>query len=209
MLEFLIEIINSIPTFWIVFFVFALAYIENIFPPAPCDSFIVFSGTFIATGLINPYLLWVSATLGSTLGFVTMYYFGLKFDKRIIESGKIKFISKNAVKKVEKWFLRYGVFLIIANRFIAGTRAAIAFVAGMSKMNLMLTTVLSAISAALWNFILLYLGFKTGENWEMIIKYISLYGKIIAPIVIAIILFIVIRYLLKNKKKSNDESSIS
>ena len=69
----------------------------------------------------------ISAVLGSTLGFITMYFIGDKFGDEIIEKGKIKFINPEYEKKVEVLFSKYGYFLIVINRFLEGTRAFVAF----------------------------------------------------------------------------------
>lgn len=199
MLESIIDYVSLIPSYWILLFAFVLTFVENIFPPAPCDSFLVFTGSMIVLGDVNPYALWFSATVGSTIGFMLMYYLGFKFENSTSNKEKIFFIKRKDIEKVERWFRKYGLSIIVLNRFIAGTRAVISFVAGLSKMNLLLTTILSAISAGIWNLILIYLGYKTGDNWEIIIDYIKDYGSIVAPIVILVVAFLVF----KNRFKSN------
>ena len=68
--------------------------------------------------------------------------------------------------------------MIVANRFLAGTRAFVSFFAGMSKMSLPVTTLLSALSAAVWNSILLYLGMVFANNWRVGAEYLALYSKV-------------------------------
>jgi membrane protein DedA with SNARE-associated domain len=129
-----------------------------------------------------------------------MYYLGYFFGHRVVDSNRIKFINQKDLEKPEKWFRQYGYYLIIANRFLSGTRAVIAFFAGMSELAISKTIILSLLSALLWNSILIYLGIVFGDNYESIIDYISLYGKIIFPIAL-IVIGLFIWYKIKNNGK--------
>jgi membrane protein DedA with SNARE-associated domain len=200
MLESIIDIIKDVPWYWVIVIAFLMTFVENIFPPVPGDSVIVFTGAMASFGNVNFFLLLAFASIGSLLGFLTMYYLGFKFESSVIHSDKFKFISRQALFKVESWFKKYGYWLIVINRFIAGTRAAIAFFAGMSHLSVKITAVLSFISALIWNSILIYLGYAFGDNWQLINHYLGLYGKLFIPVLAAIVLFFAIRYFIKRKK---------
>lgn len=200
MLEAIIEILKDVPWYWVIVIAFMMTFIENVFPPAPGDSVIIFTGAMASFGNVNFYLLLAFASVGSLVGFLAMYYLGYRFESSIIHSDKFKFISRKTLFKVENWFKRYGYCLIVINRFIAGTRAAIAFFAGMSHLSVKVTAVLSLISALIWNSILIYLGYAFGDNWQIINHYLGLYGKIFIPVLAAIALFFIIRYFIKKKK---------
>jgi membrane protein DedA with SNARE-associated domain len=133
----------------------------------------------------------VSATAGSTLGFVAMYIVGQRYGTRIIDSGKFSFLPKDAVSKSEAWFKHYGFWVIIANRFLSGTRAVISMVAGISGLPLGTTTLLSALSAGVWNGILLFAGFTLGKNWLRMDEYLQLYGKVLLGVAAGIIVVII------------------
>ncbi len=187
MLETLIEIIQKIPPFWILIIAFAVTYIENIFPPSPSDAALVFMGALVGTGTVGFLPLLLFATIGSTLGFITMFVLGVRFEMKFVETDKLKFISKNALSKVDELFKKWGYWLIVANRFLSGTRAVIAFFAGMSLLSFRKSTVLSFFSALLWNFILIYLGFIFGDNWKKVDEYMTLYGYILIPVVAVLV----------------------
>ncbi|MCX8057515.1 MAG: DedA family protein, partial [Ignavibacteria bacterium] len=164
MVEEIISFLRQIDPFLIYLAVFGIAFIENIFPPFPSDVIVAFSGALAAVTNISLPLVIIFAVTGSTTGFVTMYFIGKFFGDKILEKGKLKFISPEAVFTVERWFQKYGYWLIIANRFLAGTRAIISFFAGMSELNLKRTVILSAVSAFIWNLILIFVGFYVGHN---------------------------------------------
>ncbi len=202
--DFILQL-KSLDPFLIYLAVFSIALIENVFPPSPSDLVIVFAGSLVGIEQVGFAETLFTATLGSAIGFVLMYKIGDWFGDRILEQGKIKFIPLEAVRKVELWFARYGYGIIIANRFLAGTRAVVSFFAGMSRLNLRKTIALSFLSALAWNSILLFGGFYLGQNWRRIGFYLSTYGQIVTGLVILIVLVLVARFLYKkdNGKKSD------
>jgi membrane protein DedA with SNARE-associated domain len=193
------------PWEWVLVIAFLTTFSENIFPPLPGDSVLVFMGTLIGIKSGNFVQIMILSTLGSTLGFAVMYILGKKFDHVVMDTGKFKFISRNAIKKVESWFEKYGYWMIVANRFLSGTRAVISFFAGMAHLNFKITIILSIISSLIWNSILLYFGFSFGDNWQLIDKYLSLYGKIIFPVVIVLVLAFTAYQIFKKKKIESPE----
>ena len=202
-LEWSYTILRIIPWYSILIFALFITFLENIFPPSPSDVLLLFMGTLIADSSHLTFLnLSIASTAGSTLGFVTMYYLGYKFENKIVESNKLKFISKENLEKPTIWFNKYGYFIIVANRFLSGTRAIISFFAGVSKLDIKKTKILSAISAYVWNSILIYLGIVFASNLDIVKEYINLYGKIVFPLLIIIILVLLIKFII-NRKKSN------
>ncbi len=201
MFESILTQISDFTPLWIYLTIFFFAFIENLFPPSPSDIIVVIGGSLVGTGTISFVPLLISATLGSLAGFLTAFIIGWQFDKKLIHSGKIKFINIQSVDKVETAFRKWGYYLIVANRFLPGTRAVISFFAGMSRLNVNKTTILSLVSSALWNIILIFLGISFGENVDLIDGYLKTYSTIIWIFTGVIILFFVVRYFIIKRKK--------
>jgi len=201
MFESILTQISDFTPLWIYLTIFFFAFIENLFPPSPSDIIVVIGGSLVGTGTIAFITLFISATLGSLAGFLTAFIIGWQFDKKLIHSGKIKFVNIQSIDKVETAFRKWGYYLIVANRFLPGTRAVISFFAGMSRLNVNKTTMLSFASSALWNLILIYLGITFGENVDLIDGYLNTYSTIIWIITGVIILFFVVRYFIMKRKK--------
>jgi membrane protein DedA with SNARE-associated domain len=199
--EQILDFILRIDNFWIYAVIFFFAYIENLFPPSPSDIIVIFCASLIGLGKTEFMLTFLSATFGSTLGFITMYFIGDKFGDEVLEKGKIKFISPESVRKVEKLFSKYGDFLIVINRFLAGTRAVVAFFAGMGEMNLKRAIILSFISASMWYGILVFAGNLLGKNWKVIGDLLSTYSTVITTIVVLLIILFIIRAYFKTGRK--------
>jgi membrane protein DedA with SNARE-associated domain len=169
---------TDIPVLWILILAFVITLTENIFPPSPSDVILVLLGSLVGLDKVGFVDLLITATIGSTMGFILMYWLGALLGNKIIDSKKFKFINEENLEKPRKWFLKYGYSLIAINRFLPGTRAVISFFAGISRINLKITIILCFVSAAIWNIILIYLGNLFGRNWEIVNNYMSLYGSI-------------------------------
>ena len=121
--------LQQAPPWGVLLLMFLIAYIENIFPPAPSDMLLVFAGTMIGFGAVDFSQALAAATIGSTTGFMTAYLLGRYFEGHIVEGRVGRYLPTGAIQKVEGLFRRFGYGVIVANRFLAGTRAIVSFFA--------------------------------------------------------------------------------
>ncbi len=201
MFEQVVNYISDLSPFWIYVTLFIFAFIENPFPPSPSDLVVVFGATLIpveGSGISFIPLLLIT-TFGSSLGFMVMYLMGKYFGERVIRAGKLKFISKESMDNTDKWFGKYGYKLILANRFMPGTRSVISFFSGISECNFIKTFIYATISAFAWNLLVIYLGLTVGNNIKIIDKYLTTYSNIIMIVTILAIIIFAVRYFLKRK----------
>ena len=199
-IEEIIKFLSEVNPLIVYLVIFGISFIENVFPPSPSDVVVLFGGSMVAVGKANFLLTLFETSLSSMLGFVTMYFIGKWFGRNFLDSGRMKFISPASIQKVEIWFRKYSYAIIIANRFLAGTRAVVSFFAGMSEINLKITTILSFVSALLWYFILIYSGYQMGINWQSIISYLQTYWMIISAILGLLLVIWLVKYFLTRKK---------
>ena len=205
MIENILDLFSNLNPVWIYFALFLFAFIENIFPPSPSDLVIIIGGSLIATDSLHfvPTLLFTTA--GSVLGFMSLFLIGSQLDKKIVRAGKIKFVSVKGLESAENWFGKYGYVVILANRFLPGTRSIISLFAGLSELKFKKTTLFATISALFWNSIVIYLGFIFGRNIHKVDNYISTYSRLILIVTIFIAVAFVVRYLFKKRKKNKIE----
>ncbi len=201
--DYVVEFILSAPL-WSVYTVFFLiAYLENVVPPIPGDVLVAFAGYLAAEGLLRMDLLLFGSTFASVAGFMSMYAIGLSWGSEM--SSKKEFhwmfrhVSFTYMDRARKWMNRWGIRVILANRFLAGTRSVIALMAGMSRVKISTAVWSSAVSAVLWNGLLLAAGWFVREHWEQIGLYLSNYG-----IAVAIGIGLAVIYKLWRAKQSKD-----
>lgn len=198
-LDNLVTALNNTAPIYFYLTMFFFAFLENLFPPSPSDLVIAFGGSLVGLGKLNFFSAILFSTVGSTAGFIVMYYVGFFLGKKIIDSGKIRFLPLEKVIIVEGWFKKYGYGLVVVNRFLSGTRAVISFFVGLSELSIGITVPLCAISALLWNTILILGGSTLGHNWKLLAHYLNLYGTIIGIILLIAILYWIISYIRRRK----------
>ncbi len=201
-----VQFINTLPPSSIYLVFFAVAYVENIVPPIPGDVLVAFGGYLAAESVIGLVPVLLLTTIASVIGFMSMYWIGSRWGMLIQQKKKqfwlLRFIPLKYINKVRSWMQRWGMGVVLANRFLAGTRSVISLTAGLSHTRISSTIFYSTLSSILWNGILLGFGWIVHENWQLIGKYLSLYGRIILG---GIAIFIIIRLIVYyyNKRSPN------
>lgn len=192
------------------YLMFALiAYTENVVPPIPGDLLVAFGGYLAATQVVSFTGVLVLTTIASVFGFMSMYaagfYFGDKIEEQRNKFWLMSIVDIKYFDRGKRWMQNYGQGVILANRFLAGTRSVISITAGLTKTRVWPTVLSSTISSLVWNTILLWSGWLVHENWEVIGHYLNLYGRVI---LVLIILLIIIRLLFKvrARKKMKGEN---
>ena len=203
MFEDILNNISNLTPFWIYVTLFIFAFVENVFPPSPSDLVVVVGGSLVSTGVISFIPTLILTTIGSMIGFMVLFYIGSTVDKKIIHSGKFKYIPVEAIDKVERWFKKYGYWVIAVNRFFPGTRSVISFFSGMSMLNVKKTVILASLSAFLWNAIIIYLGYVFGSNVAVVDEYLSTYSNIAIAITVIIVLIIFVKFVIGRMKNKN------
>lgn len=191
-LQEMVQLINTLPPLSIYLVFFLVAYVENIIPPIPGDVLVAFGGYLAAESVIGVVPVLILTTVASVIGFMSMYWIGSHWENRIQKDGTqywlLRFIPLKYLTKVQSWMQRWGMGVILANRFLAGTRSVISLTAGLSQTRIGTTIICSTISSVLWNGILLGFGWIVHENWRVIGEYLSAYGKIVLGLIAAFIL---------------------
>lgn len=169
---------------WLVYLVFfSIAYLENVIPPVPGDVLVAFAGYLAADGLLRIDLTLAGTTIASVAGFMTMYVLGARVGEGINQERDrywiFRFIGFEYMERARRWMRRTGPAIILANRFLAGTRSVISLMAGVSHVPVRLAITYSLVSSILWNGLLLAGGWMVRENWEEIGGYLNTYGGLV------------------------------
>lgn len=175
-----------------IYAIFALvSYIENVIPPIPGDILIVIGGYLAAEQVVGFNSLLMVTTVASVIGFLNMYgigyYFGDKIETHRKDFWLMKIVDVKYFDRGKRWMHRWGQGVILANRFLAGTRSVISVTAGLTKTNIYSTVISATLSSLIWNFVLLALGWLVHENWQIIGHYLNIYGWFILFLLLLVI----------------------
>ena len=199
--NFVIQIIEN----WGYLGVGLLIAIENIFPPIPSEVILAFGGFMTTKTALTVLGIIISATIGSTIGAIVLYYIGRILNKERLEKiisgkiGKVLRLKKDDIEKADKWFHNKGQKTVFICRFIPIVRSLISIPAGMSEMELYKFLIYTIFGSTIWNTVLVLLGEKLGSSWERVVTVFSDFSHIIlAVLIIAVILGVIWFY--KGKK---------
>jgi len=202
LLSCIIEFILPMGNYFIYLFLFISAFIENIFPPAPGDTITAFGAFLVGTGRLNFLSVYAVTTLGSSAGFMVLYFLGRYLERSFFEKKNYSFFPGDKIADAEKWFHKYGYLVILFNRFMPGLRSVISIVSGMSGLRAFPVFLLSFLSALIWNFIWIYAGFTIGNNWDIVkkgvVELLKCYNLAAGVVIFSVILFFLIKYFKKN-----------
>lgn len=186
--------------------IFFMLLLENLFPPVPTEPLMPFAGMLVAQEQITFVGAWIAAISGATVGSVLLYSIGKWANESVIRGlvrrhGRLIGITEDELDKAAQAFNRYGGIAVFFGRMIPMLRGPVSLVAGMSRMNLLVFTLFSALSAAVASGTWLMIGVLLGENWPIVIEVIRdaepVLPRIALVIVAALIVYVVVRRRLK------------
>ncbi len=208
MLEFLENLFSHISPFMAYLVFLVSAFTENVLPPIPGDTVVVLGAYLVFIGQLDFWGVYLTTSLGSIIGFLTMYLVGYRYGRAFIYNKKYgaRMFREEHILKVEKWFSRWGYWVIFANRFLSGTRSVISLFAGSFHLHPIPVILLSTLSALIWNALLLSAGMLLGQNWQLIGDIISRYNQIFIVLLILLMIYLILRFRKKKRISENAET---
>ena len=180
------------------------AFVENIFPPIPGDTFTAFGAFLVGTKRLHPFGVYISTTLGSFSGFMFLFWVGSLLGRRYFIERDYRFFKAQDIIRAEEWFRKYGYLLILFNRFLPGIRSVISLAGGISGLKIFKVAALALISSCAWNTIWISLGSVVGNNWETVrakMTYVMLrYNLTILALLGLVILIFALKRTIKRRR---------
>ena len=183
---------------WLYGMLLLAAYMENVVPPIPGDSVVIFGAYLVGLGKIEFIPSLMITTIGSVSGFMTFYAIGRYGGREYFEAKNFKWFDQSRINKVEGWIQRKGLWIILANRFLAGTRSVVSIFAGFARLGWLKVSILAFISSLVWNGILITAGYYAGKNWTYVKGMVQNYNVFISVIIILAIGVGIIMYKRRN-----------
>ncbi len=150
-----------------------LMALESMIAPIPSEAVMPFVGFLVADGKWSLWPAIAVTSLGSLIGSVISYVMGYYGGKPVVlRVGKYLLLDREDLELTERFFhRRSGVWVIFVSRFIPVIRHLISIPAGTGRMPLRSFLAATLIGATLWNSLLLAVGMKLREHWEVVQKY--------------------------------------
>ncbi len=200
----IIELLGSTSPFYLILIIFIVSFIENIFPPIPGDTMLVFTAYLFGTFSHSLTALFIFSLLGSVLGFMFSFSVGHHWGRDFFFETNHKLMPINFLKRIEKKFNKYGVWVIFMNRIFLGMRTVIGVFSGISRIKWWKALLLISTSTFIYNYLLMMMGYYIGDNWEriqMILKQYNIVAGIIFFIIIVVWFIRREKYVVNYKKE--------
>ncbi len=164
--------------------------------PFPEDIILIVAGASIAGGAIDlgPAILAIVPAL--LIADILLYSSGRKYGRPLIEKGKLgRIISPERFERLEAVFRRKGVYFILFGRSVAGLRAQLFLMAGVTGMPLKKFIIVDCLAATISVSVMLGIGYLGGSSLQIILKdFTRVEHLLIVAAVLVVCLWIAVRF---------------
>jgi len=160
--------------------------IESACIPLPSEIIMPFSGSLVATGRFDLWLVSLAGAFGCLAGSVAAYAAGYYGGRPFIERwGKWILLSERELAWADWLFSKYGSPTVFIARLLPVIRTFISLPAGIARMPFGKFCLYSFVGSFPWCLALAYVGLKMGERWHELRAYFHRFDLVIA-IVLAV-----------------------
>jgi len=202
MLDEFLHTLEHGPEYWAYALVVAAVAIEYIFPPVPGDTVALFAVALAVRAQLSWVFVYLSMTLGALLGGLAAWGFGLWLANH--EESWPSFLktpgATRALDAVRRGYEQHGAMYLVVNRFLPALRAFFFVGAGMSRMNVGPVIVFGGISAALWNALLMGVGYAVGNNWDVLRDMAERYAVATLILVVIAVIGLIARFVWESRR---------
>jgi membrane protein DedA with SNARE-associated domain len=178
---------------------FLLLILGGVGLPFPEDATLILCGLLLAAGTIKwaPALAVVYA--GIMISDLVLYHVGKKYGRMVVTHKRFRRLLPEArLAYLEDKFKKWGVWLILVGRHVAGLRAQLLIVAGIMRMRTGKFLAADAFSAMFTIAIMVGIGYRGGKSFEVLkrditrIKHVAIVLGVAA--VLALIFYLYFRW---------------
>ncbi len=158
--------------------VFLVMLLEQLGLPIPAAPVILAAGAMTATGQLRLSLILIVATVGALLGDVVWYELGRKRGAKILATiCRISMEPDTCVRRTENTFVRYGVNILIASKFLPGFNRIAPPLAGIFKVSRPRFILYDGLGSLLYAVVFLALGALFRTQVDRLLEHLAFLGK--------------------------------
>ena len=165
-----------------------LAIVENIFPPVPADLAVALGAFLSHRGVIDAFTVFLVCWIANVSGAVGVYFMARRFGGSLFGTpiGR-RILSPEAIARVERGYIRYGLPGIFLGRLLPGIRAVVAPFVGLLRLPPARAILPIAIASAIWYGVVTWIGRYLGGSWERIERIIGQLNATLAIVAAALV----------------------
>jgi membrane protein DedA with SNARE-associated domain/pimeloyl-ACP methyl ester carboxylesterase len=149
------------------------------------------SGILVSQEVITWFTALMGCLVGIYFGDMLIYLAGRFFGENLVRKRPLKWlISEEALERSERWFEHSGIWVLLACRFMPGTRVPIYFAAGVLKAKFWMVSAVLLGAAILWVPILVAVAYFAGEQIVQVFEQYESMAVWVLVAAIALIFFV-------------------
>jgi len=130
-----------------------------------------------------------AAWLGTFLAAAGLFLVGRIWGRLLLRKRFFaRLLPQEQQERLERWFARYGLWVILGSRFIPVVRSGIALAAGIGGLRPVSGLLGLAAGAFVFDTLLVVGGSLVGEHWSVLASLVGTYGLILGAILTGILI---------------------
>jgi membrane protein DedA with SNARE-associated domain len=184
-----------------------LAAVENVFPPVPADTAVVFGAFLAGRGTLNPWAVFGVTWVGNVASAALVYAVARRYGRSFF-SGRLgrRLLPEPVVAELTRAYERHGAYGIFLSRLLPVWRGIVPPFAGIAGVGATRALVPLALASALWYGALIYLTATFGANLDAVSAALSHVNRILGTLALVTLLGVTwytVRRLKRWKKGSS------
>lgn len=164
----------------------------------PTEVLLPLYGFLIGQGKFSFLPIFVIISFGSLLGEVILYWIFAFGGRPFLEKyGKYFLVYKHDLDHLDRLFEKHGTKLVFFGRFLPIVRTLVALPAGIARLNFKKFSIYSFFGMLPYNFLLIFLGEKTGANFEKIKPIFDIAERVALWLLVLLVIWYIYRHLKK------------
>jgi membrane protein DedA with SNARE-associated domain len=163
----------------------ALILVENLFPPIPSEVILPLAGFYVGRGELAFGWAVLAATLGSLIGALVIYAAARRGGRPLLlRHERVLRIRETDLDRADRWFERYGAWLVLFGRLVPGARSLVSVPAGLSRMPPVRFALMTAAGSLAWNAALIGVGWALGSNYDEVSAIVGPLGTAVTVVLV-------------------------
>lgn len=187
LLDSFLDTLRNLPPGWLYLALGLGAAAENIVPPVPADTFVLFGAFLAAQGRASAQGVFLSTWLFNITGSFSVYLLARRYGRGFFATrvGHLLLRPKQ-LAKLQEWHTSHGGKIIFFSRFLPGLRALVPVFAGVSHLGAWRTGLPIALASAAWYGALVAFGTLLGKNWDLILRTFGSVNRALAFVALVV-----------------------
>ncbi len=163
------------------------AALENVVPPIPADTFVLIGGFLAGRGFLDEWSVFFATWGANVVSALGVYWAGDRYGRPFFREGLGRHIvTRHQMKRLGRFYDRWGIFAIFFTRFLPGLRAVVPAFAGVTHQSFLPVAIPLTLASAIWYGALVWIGATTARNLETVLGWLEGANRILLAVALLV-----------------------